>query len=311
MGQEHEPLASRMDGGWKQIVEDLFEEFLRFFFPQVHQTVDFTRPIKFLDQELQRLFGDSAESNRSVDKVAQVHLRDGTETLLLIHVEIQAQPDPTFAHRMYVYHYRLADRHRQPIASLAVLVDDQPGFRPDHYETRFAGTRLRFEFEVVKLIDVCRTTDLASDPSPFAVVCLVQWRKLQARGDLEQLYAGKSDLMRELVRRQFPGETTRVLLRFLDYILRLPRELEQRLCEKIAAMEDSAVEYITSWEQMGIEKGEARMLLQLLEQRFGAVSEEVRSRIADANSDVLHHWASRLFSAERVEDVFDGDDQPE
>ena len=84
-------------------------------------------------------------------------------------------------------------------------------------------------------------------------------------------------------------------------------------------MEDSAVEYITSWEQMGIEKGieqgieqgVARVLLEQLAQKFGTVSKEIQDRVSEADAETVLRWAKRLLDAERAEDLFDGDDQPE
>ena len=40
------------------------------------------------------------------DKLFRVHLRNGTDLLLLIHIEVQSQHDPDFARRMFVYYYR-------------------------------------------------------------------------------------------------------------------------------------------------------------------------------------------------------------
>ena len=42
---------------------------------------------------------------------------------------------------MFVYNYRLYDRYRQPVASLAVLADDQPGWRPDHLSLEALGCK--------------------------------------------------------------------------------------------------------------------------------------------------------------------------
>jgi hypothetical protein len=35
---------------------------------------------------------------------------------------------------MYVYNYRLFDRHDRRVASLAVLADDDPSWRPEGHE---------------------------------------------------------------------------------------------------------------------------------------------------------------------------------
>jgi len=47
------------DSPWKAVVEDLFEEFLLFFFPDIHQDIDFSRGYQFLDKELQKIIKSS------------------------------------------------------------------------------------------------------------------------------------------------------------------------------------------------------------------------------------------------------------
>ncbi len=50
---------------------------------------------------------------------------DGEEAWVLIHVEVQNQAEVDFGERMFVYHYRIFDRFRRPMVSLAVLGDEQ------------------------------------------------------------------------------------------------------------------------------------------------------------------------------------------
>ncbi|RKX75724.1 MAG: hypothetical protein DRP87_13895, partial [Spirochaetes bacterium] len=49
------------DSAWKDITEELFEDFLSFFFPQIYAEIDFSKGYTFLDKELQKLLkGDEA-----------------------------------------------------------------------------------------------------------------------------------------------------------------------------------------------------------------------------------------------------------
>ena len=63
---------------------------------------------------------DAELGKRFVDKLAKVALRDGSERWVYVHLEVQGSAQAEFAERMFVYHYRLFDRYRQPVASLAV-----------------------------------------------------------------------------------------------------------------------------------------------------------------------------------------------
>jgi hypothetical protein len=49
---------------WKDVITDLFEEFLLFFSPTLYEQVDFTSPSQFLEQELQTILPASESNNR-------------------------------------------------------------------------------------------------------------------------------------------------------------------------------------------------------------------------------------------------------
>ncbi len=38
------------DSAWKEVLENLFEDFLAFFFPDLHRDIDFSQPIEFLEK---------------------------------------------------------------------------------------------------------------------------------------------------------------------------------------------------------------------------------------------------------------------
>ena len=56
-----------------------------------------------------------------------------------VHLEVQRRRQAEFAERMFVYHYRLFDRYRQPVASL-VLADTTASWRPNQFG--YPGTGL-------------------------------------------------------------------------------------------------------------------------------------------------------------------------
>jgi hypothetical protein len=55
---------------------------------------------------------------------------------------------------MYVYNYRICDRHGKSVVSLAVLADSDASFRPTEYRRELLGNVLSFRFPSVKLIEV-------------------------------------------------------------------------------------------------------------------------------------------------------------
>lgn len=62
----------RRDLLWKGIIEDLFAEFLHYFYPKFVHEIDFEKPFQFLDKELSILFPESDQLNRRADLLVKV-----------------------------------------------------------------------------------------------------------------------------------------------------------------------------------------------------------------------------------------------
>lgn len=52
----HTPFMQRDDTLWKSILEDIFEDFLLFFYPDACSFFDFSKDFEYLDKELEQLF---------------------------------------------------------------------------------------------------------------------------------------------------------------------------------------------------------------------------------------------------------------
>ncbi|MCS6834173.1 MAG: hypothetical protein NZ521_11410, partial [Flammeovirgaceae bacterium] len=64
---------------WKGIIEDLFREFLYYFYGKwAKKNVDFEKGFQFLDNELHAIYPERA-SKRIVDKLVKVYLKNGKE----------------------------------------------------------------------------------------------------------------------------------------------------------------------------------------------------------------------------------------
>ena len=91
------------DAPWKEAIELYFHEFMSFFFERLEPQIDWVRGYEFMDKELQQVVRDADVGRRWADKLVKVWQRDGAETWLLIHIEVQSQVERDFAERMYVY----------------------------------------------------------------------------------------------------------------------------------------------------------------------------------------------------------------
>ena len=160
--------ADDYDSPWKEAVESYFPEFIEFYFPDASQQIDWARGHVFLDQELRAVVQDAELGKRFVDKLAKVALRDGSERWVYVHLEVQGSAQAEFAERMFVYNYRLYDRYRQPVASLAVLADSTANWRPNHFGFAVLGCEHELRFPAVKLLDYAAQQDqLYSNPNPL------------------------------------------------------------------------------------------------------------------------------------------------
>jgi len=246
------------DSPWKTILETYFEAFMRFFFPDAADDIDWSRQYQFLDKELQQVTRDADLGRRYADKLVQVWRRSGAEAWVLAHVEIQGEPEPDFAKRMFVYNYRIFDRYDRPVASMAVLADDRDSWRPDHYGYALWGSEMVNRFAMVKLIDFQDRLDaLEGSDNPFAVVTVAHLTARRTRHDDQARFSGKLQLIKSLYRRGWDREQILALFHFIDWLLRLPEGLEDRLWDKIQKYEqEDKMPFISSVERIGMKKGE-------------------------------------------------------
>ena len=175
MSDQDDSLHADHDSPWKMALESYFQEFLALLFPAIKEQVNWSKGYSFLDKELQQITPDADSGRRYADKLIKVYANDGSETWVLIHVEIQGEPEEAFAERMYAYQYRLRDRYNIDVVSLAILADTRRSFRPTtFYYTRW-GCELTFTFPTAKLIDwETHWAELSASDNVFALVVMAQ-----------------------------------------------------------------------------------------------------------------------------------------
>ena len=207
---------------------------------------------------------------------------------------------------MFVYAYRLYDRYARDIASLAVLADTTADWRPDRFEIGCWGSRLGIRFPSVKLLDYrSRQGELETDDNPFATVVLAHLAAQETHGDAQARYRRKLKLTRRLYERGLSRQRIIDLYRFLDWILRLPDDLELQYTDAIFAIEESLMmPYMSFVERRGQAHGVALVLRGQMEQRFGPLSAETLERLDQAEPERLMAWSLRVLDARSLDEVF-------
>ncbi len=303
-------VADQYDSPWKEAIERHFADFMQFFFPAAHAQVDWSKPVIFLDQELHAVVRDAELGTRYVDKLVELTRRDGQAEKVYVHLEVQGSEQAEFSERMFVYHYRLYDRYRQPIASLAVLADDRLNWRPEKFGYEVFGCRLGLQFPIAKLLDWSGSeARLEDSDNPFAVVTLAHLATRSTRNDMNERYAIKKSLVRQLYRRGRQRQQVIDLVWMLDWMMSLPKTLETQWRHDVQLLEEEInMPYISSFERAGIEKGlqqgQARLLARQLGRRFGELPQWAKSKLDGATEEELEAWADAVLAATSIDDVF-------
>src|SRR5947209_5905429 len=165
--------AGDWDSPWKEALDYFLARFLSFFFPAIHKAIDWKRGYQALDKEFQQIVREAAPGRVLADKLFKVWRKDGQETWLLIHIEIQGEVDQDFPRRMFVYNVRAFQLYNRAVVSLAVLCDESPDWRPERFSQETWGCELSLKFPVVKLFDYgANAASLERHDNPFARVVL-------------------------------------------------------------------------------------------------------------------------------------------
>ncbi len=153
--------------------------------------------------------------------------------------------------------YRLRDKYQREIVSLAILGDERETWRPQPFQTELWGCRVQFEFPMIKLLDYApRWAELEASRNPFAIAVMAHLKTKETRNDAQIRKEWKFRLTRRLYEQGYERQDILNLFRFIDWMLELPAGLKQAFRTELEQYEqEQKMPYVTSIEQMGIEKG--------------------------------------------------------
>jgi hypothetical protein len=305
------------DSAWKELLDRHFADFLKFFFPVIHAAIDWTRKPVFLDKELPKLGPKHLRSHRLADKLAKVRRKNGQPLFVILHSEIQGQAGALFNERMYVYNYRIADRFNCPVVSLGIVTGSAGQVALGRYETELWGCQTSFKFPVVKLDDWRgREAELLASTEPFALVVPAHLKVRARKNTTAHKYAVKRELSLLLYERDFSTEYKQSLLRFLDWMFRLPAPVEVKLDKEIDALTGGkSMQFVTHWERRGEKRGrklgrqEGRqeglleVVLRLLQKKFGELDARVEAQIKRLSLDRLVKLSEALLDFSQTRDL--------
>ncbi len=231
---------------WKAIIEDLFEDFMQFFFPKRVKEIDFSLGYEFLDQELQTIYPKSASKNRRADKLVKVWLKNGEEKWILIHIEVQGYTDEEFGFRVYSSHYRIRDKFGKPVGVFVLYTDDSPIFHPQEYREECLGTLSLLQFPTYKLLNHPPESNQDTN-NPFSIVMEIAWYELKKNRlkDENYIIIGKK-IISKLARQGRNRETIHKMIRFIKHYVTFDKS------ENLNKFEDEINIVLENKKDMGI-----------------------------------------------------------
>jgi hypothetical protein len=134
------------DNPWKEVCAKKLPLVLALLFRRVHRSLSWEQDYESLDQELRKLAPELRTGKRIADRLIKAfsRVRDQEKSeARYFHLEVQGKKEKGFERRMHIYNYRAEDRFGQPVASLAILVDEDPNWRPTRYVAGFYPIKRR------------------------------------------------------------------------------------------------------------------------------------------------------------------------
>ena len=313
---------SQEDNVWKEVLDDLLEQFMALLFAKYHQRVDWARQYERLDKEMIEISEEGGFSKQSADKLYRVFLKTGDEQLILMHIEIQGYADEQFAERVWNYKNLIQRKYRQQVLSCAVLTDPDKAFRPVGNRWEFEEHLELYNFPIVKLLDYWQNWEaLEQDPNPFAVVVMAHLKAQRLKNRPIELKEVRLQLLKLLLGRGYSREFVIRLIQFMEGLIRLPpaQEVEYRaeahkLNEEavkmalvsvfeILAKEEGKQEGLRKGKQEGLQEGMLVLTINLLEQRFGSLEPELSQPLENLTSDQLQALSKQLLSLSSKDDL--------
>ncbi len=290
----HDPL-------FKRLLQRFFADFLRIVAPDVAERLDLSAPL-FLDKELNLPVGD-----RIVDLLARAPLRTEPGKALLIHVEIEARARPGMEERLREYHRWIQSRHSGQILSIVVyLRGGRGGVREEVAKDDLAGPGLPGFRYLAFGLERCRVADYLSRREPLAWALAA----LMKPGALSRARL-KLDCLLRISESSLHDEDRGVLVNCIETYLQLsPREAEEFAAlgvppdRRAQIVSTSLFTWTDRIEIEGEKRGMRRLLLDLLQERFGPIPDDVRQRVEKIRSeDRLTRLGKKVLTARSLKEM--------
>ena len=262
------------DALWKDLIERFFYQMLKRAVPPLYRDADTSKPVRFLDKELRQVIKRVGEKAKVADYLVDVPLKDGTDTWILLHLEVQGKSGGDLALRMYHYRSLIFVMHKRPMAALAIITDDRPKGENIYYTENLYNTSIDYRYNRLVLKEL-NDNELITSDNPFDLALFAAKKSLIHKNDENRRYLYQKELIKLLKNRSWSHDDIYDLFLFIDQIIALKdenliadiRKDGDELWEgedymPITTAERAERTYTHRGYRMGIEKGERQKALE-------------------------------------------------
>lgn len=282
---------------------------MAFFFEAYYQRIDWSKGYQTLDKEMTEITEEDGLGKQSADKLFKVQLLNGEEEYLLLHLEVQGYADKQFAERVQRYNWLIRLKYKTTVRSFALLTDPDPKFRPEGVHIEDSGFVETFRFPTVKLLDYWRRWDeLEASPNPFALVVMAHLQALKLKNRPIQLKEAKLQLVRLLFERGYNRDDVIKLLRFIAWLVSLPKDLEKEFQIELRQLKgEEKMKIVTNYEivlqEIAQQEAKLESLTRLIEAKFGLIAESLKARLKPLDAAQLDNLMVSLLKFNSLDEV--------
>lgn len=166
-----------------------------------------------------------------------------------------------------------------------------------------------FEFPIVKLSDYRSDwAALEASQNPFAIVVMAHLKTQDTKHEPQERKTWKFRLTTMLYERGYEEQDILELYNFLDWMMRLPEDVEQAFQVELEEFEEARkMKYVTTIERMAEARGEARggksMILRLLNRRFGGISPVLTEKMEKLSIAQLETLGELILDFTTIDDL--------
>jgi predicted transposase YdaD len=248
---------------------------------------------------------------READVVARIETRDGEPELVLVHVEVQAEPKSDFPRRMFDYYALLRLHYGLPVFPIALYLRRGPRSKVAEYrEALFGQELLLFRYHSVALARLPAEEYVGASPLGAALSALMSREETRDRARL------RLSMLEQVVGSGLDEALKYLLVNVIETYFELSGEDAEEYRRIVSGKEYRAVQEVElTWadklmekgREAGVIEGKRKTLLRQLTAKFGALPDETKAKVESMSSAELDSVLDRVLTAATLDELELGD----